>query len=61
MLKHYLAFTVFLVLPSSFWGGVFYNFVDPNAGRAAFLVMAIAGAYTCIKGWKTKYKCPNLN
>ena len=57
MIKHFMAFLVFMVLPSFFWGGVFYNFVSPNAGRAAFLLMAIAGAYTCIKGRKKQYKC----
>ena len=50
-----MAFMAFVVLPSVFWGGIFYKYVDPSAGKVVFLTMAIAGAYTCIKGRKMNH------
>lgn len=57
VIQHLMAILVFMILPSFFWGGIFYTFVNPTLGRIAFLLMFISGAYTCIKGRKNQYKC----
>ena len=58
--RHLCALLVLLVLPTIFWGTVFYIFVDPNLGKGVALVMFIAGGYSCIKGAKAQYKCPKM-
>ena len=58
--RHFCAFMVLLVMPTSFWGSVFYLFVDPTLGKGVALIMLIAGAYACIKGAKAHYKCPKI-
>lgn len=57
MTRHLMAIFVFILLPVSFWGSVFYYFVSPDLGKAVMIVMTIVGIDTCVKGARNLYKC----
>lgn len=50
LVQHLMAIFAFVLLPTAFWGSMFYYFTNPTLGMISVITMLISGAYTCIKG-----------
>lgn len=56
MTQHILAIIVFMVLPTTFWGTLFFYFTNPILGMISVITMLVSGAYTCIKGKQKDFR-----
>lgn len=56
MIQQLMAVLVFMVLPTTFWGSMFYYFTNPTLGMISVITMLVSGAYTCVRGKRNDFK-----